>query len=46
MEETQAINFADFPMEDDFASAADIGTDQVRRGPTEGCFGRSCLMVP
>ncbi|KAL0023275.1 hypothetical protein WJX77_002228 [Trebouxia sp. C0004] len=29
MEETQAIDFAEFPLEDDFAPAADIGTDQV-----------------
>lgn len=35
MEETQAIDFADFPLEDDFAPAADIGPDQVRRGQTE-----------
>ncbi len=46
MEETQAIDFADFPLEDDFAPAGEIGTDQVRRGPTEECFGRLCLMVP
>ena len=46
MEETQAIDFADFPSEDDFAPAADIGTDQVRRSPTEESFGRSRFTVP
>ena len=46
MEETQAIDFADFPLEDDFAPAADIGTDQVRRSPTEESFGRSRFTVP
>ena len=29
MEETQAIDFADFPVEDDYTQAAGVGTDQV-----------------
>lgn len=29
MEETQAIDFADFPVEDGYTQAAGVGTDQV-----------------